>query len=89
MHEPCMAKYTLMVNHLSDTSVQLIKANCDIFCEFIMLKESTANVFSLQAFVTFSKVQRLNHFLRESAELSKKITELSAFYLQSLKLLED
>ena len=84
-----MAKYTLVVNHLSDISVQLIKANCDIFCEFIMLKESTAKVFSLQAFLTFSKVQRLNHFLRESAELSKKITELSAFYLQSLKLLKD
>ena len=84
-----MAKYTLVVKHLSDISVQLIKANCDIFGEFIMLKESTANVFSLQAFLTFSKVERLNHLLREIVELSKKITELSAFYLQSLKLLKD
>ena len=45
----------------------------------------------MEVFALISKVQRLNlrlnQFLRKGIELITKITNLSAFYLNSLKLL--
>ena len=53
-------------------TVNFLKFLCMIF----LMK-----VFSLQGFLTFSKMQRLNQFLRKSLELIKKITGLLAFSL--------
>ena len=61
----------------NDIPVKIIKANRDIFSEFIMHNFNEG--ISTQGFLTFSEVQRLNQFSRKNLELIKKTTDLSAF----------
>ena len=57
----------------------------------MMLFLNLLYIILMKVFALISKVQRLNlrlnQFLRKGIELITKITNLSAFYLNSLKLL--
>ena len=62
-----------------DIPVKIIKANHDIFSEFIT--HNLNKGVSTAKFPDFLKVPTLNKFLRKNVELIKKITGLSACYL--------
>ena len=64
----------------NDIPVKIIKAIPGTFFMNLLCLILT-KVSLLQDFLTFSKVQRLNQFLRKNLELIKKITDLSALYL--------
>ena len=64
----------------NDIPVKIIKAIPGTFFMNLLCLILT-KVSLLQDFLTFSKVQRLNQFLRKKLELIKKITDLSALYL--------
>ena len=66
----------------NDIPVKIIKAiPGTFFMNLLCLILTKVSVSLLQGFLTFSKVQRLNQFLRKNLELIKKITDLSALYL--------
>ena len=71
----------------TDIPVKIVKANGDIFSEFIM--HSFNERISTVRFPDISKVQGLNQFSRKNLELIKKTTDLLAFYLESVKFLKD